>query len=84
MFVEKTFNFLMFFLPLLLLLWIFTRRMRRKFFRFSALFLAVLLLIPFLMHGRKIDKTPWRDIASAMKRRISRYSPPSPTDRLKR
>lgn len=66
-FVEKTFNFLMFFLPLLLLLWIFTRRMRRKFFRFSALFLAVLLLIPFLMHGRKIDKTPWRDIASAMK-----------------
>ena len=41
--------------------------MRRKFFRFSALFLAVLLLIPFLMHGRKIDKTPWRDIASAMK-----------------
>lgn len=66
-FVEKTFNFLMFFLPMLLVLRLFTRRVRRKFFRFSALLLAVLLLIPFLMHGRRIDKTPWRDIASEMK-----------------
>ncbi len=66
-FVEKTFNCLMLFLPLFLLLRYFTRRRSRKLFRCSALMLAILILIPFLMHGRKIDKTPWRDIAAAMK-----------------
>mgnify|MGYP001036523962 CR=1 FL=1 len=68
LFVEKTFNYLMLLLPALLLLRLFAGKRRGKYFRIAAALLALLLLIPFLTHGRRIDKTPWREIAATMKK----------------
>ena len=68
LFVEKTFNYLMLFLPLLLLLYLLTRKLHRRVFHIAALTVALLLLIPFLAQGRRIDKTPWREIAAAMRK----------------
>ena len=68
LFVEKTFNYLMLFLPFLLILHLLTRKLHRRVFRIAALSAALLLLIPFLAQGRKIDKTPWREIAAEMKK----------------
>ena len=67
-FVEKMFNYLMLFLPILLILHLVTRKLHRNVFRITALVLALLLMIPFLTQGRRIDKTPWREIAATMQK----------------
>ena len=62
-FVEKLFNYLLLFLPLLLILFLFFRRWK-KIFRIAAVCAALLLLIPFIFSGARIDKTPWRESAA--------------------
>ncbi len=68
LFVEKTFNYLMLLLPLLgFLALLFQKRKHRNVFRTLAAVSAVLLLVPFLLRGGKMDKTPWRQIAEQCK-----------------
>ena len=62
LFVEKIFNFLMLFLPLLGLNFLLFRK-KKKFFLYSTLFYAVTLAVLFIFSGRTIDKTQWRVIA---------------------
>lgn len=64
--VEKTFNFLMFLIPVKLVLFLFLYR-RRKAFMILSFIAAVLIAIPFLTHEKRLDKTPWRSIAAEMK-----------------
>ena len=64
-FVSKTFNFLLLLLPALGLLKLFCRK-RKKIFRILALTGTVLLLVPFLMSGSRIDRTPWRETAAKL------------------
>ena len=65
-FVSKTFNWLLVFLPVLLLLRLVFRN-RKKVFRITAVAAAVLLLIPFLFSGNFVDRTPWRTLSKEMK-----------------
>ena len=64
-FVSKTFNWLLLFLPVLGLLKLIFRK-REKMFLWLAVSAAVLLLIPFLFSGSHVDRTPWRAKAAEM------------------
>jgi peptide/nickel transport system permease protein len=67
MFVEKTFNFLLFAVPVLLILYFALWKRRRKLFWMAALPLLLVLAAPFILHGGRLDKTSWRDVAREMK-----------------
>ena len=66
LFVEKSFNFLMLYLPLLGILHLCFRR-----FRFRVLLYvltAILLLLPFLLLPSKTDRTDWRGKAAVIRK----------------
>ena len=65
-FVSKTFNWLLFLLPVLLLLYLLFRK-RIKIFRIAAVSAALLLLLPFLFSGSYADRTQWKDLGRDMK-----------------
>ena len=71
-FVEKSWNFLLFFLPLTSLLFLFCKILpsskRKKYFYISASVLFFLLLLPFLFTGSRIDKTPWKEITKKLQK----------------
>ncbi len=62
--VAKVFNYLMVLLPPVLLMYILLFRRHPRGFRVAALFLAAVLLVPFLTMGTKLDRTDWRELAS--------------------
>ena len=66
LFVSKTFNWLLLFLPVTALLGLVCRK-RKKLFRLLAVLAGILLLIPFLTGGGHPDRTPWRTAAADMK-----------------
>ena len=70
-FVEKSWNFLMLFLPLsgilFLLCRVFPVQKRKKSFFISSGILFLLLLLPFLFTGSRIDKTPWKEMTVNLK-----------------
>ncbi len=66
-FVAKTFNWLLLFLPVLLLLKLFCRK-RKKLFLILTLLAAFLLLMPFLLSRNHLDRTPWRETAKELKK----------------
>lgn len=65
-FVAKTFNWLLLFLPALILLKLFCRK-RKKLFLILAMLAAFLLLMPFLLSRNHLDRTPWRETAKELK-----------------
>ena len=65
-FVSKTFNWLLLFLPVLGLLKLIFRK-RKKCFLWLAAAAAILLLIPFLTSRSQADHTPWRKLVSELK-----------------
>lgn len=61
-FVEKSFNFLLLFLPFAAVLF-FLLRKKKKVFLWGALGLwALLLFLPFFITGSRMDKTPYREL----------------------
>ena len=78
--VEKSWNFLMLFLPLSGLLFLLCRilpeKRRKKSFFIAGTVLFLLLLFPFLFTGSKIDKTPWKEITSRLEKpHFALYAP---------
>lgn len=74
-FVEKSFNFLLLFLPLALLLF-FLLRKKKKWILWGALSLwALLLLIPFAATGSKIDRTPYREMVKKAPENFAVFAP---------
>ncbi len=58
--VEQTFNFLALYLPLFLL----TRLIKKSFLRHAAaILIAVLLLLPFILTGEKMERINYRELA---------------------
>ena len=57
--VEQLFNFILLFCPVALILLLLIKSGRRKLARYAGISTAVLLLIPFIMTGQKLDKTDW-------------------------
>ncbi|MBO4303761.1 MAG: ABC transporter permease [Lentisphaeria bacterium] len=72
LFVEKSWNFLLLYLPALLLLFagrnILPEKGRKKILLFCALLLFLLLALPFALSGSRVDKTPWRERTAELKR----------------
>ena len=67
LFVARTFNFLLLFLPVLVLLkWI--CRKRKRLFLTLALIAAFLLCLPFLLCRNHFDRTQWRKMAEGLKK----------------
>jgi len=66
-FVAKTFNWLLLFLPALILLKLLCRK-RKKLFLLLTLLAAVLLLTPFLFCRNHLDRTPWRENSKNLKK----------------
>ena len=71
-FVEKSWNFLLLFLPLSAVVFLFSRLFshskRKKIFLITGTVLFFLLLIPFLFTGSRVDKTPWKEITKNLKK----------------
>ncbi len=58
-FVEKFFNYLLLFLPILLIIKILPHQIN-KYKKIIVCILAIMLLIPFLIFNKHLDKTDWR------------------------
>ena len=69
-FVSKTFNFLLLFLPAAAILKLLCRK-RTKLFFLLAGFAAILILIPFFTLGTRADRTPWRTLAEEIRSKNS-------------
>ena len=69
-FVSKTFNFLLLFLPAAAILKLFCRK-RKQLFLLLAGVAAILLLIPFFSLGTRADRTQWRTLAEEIRSKNS-------------
>ena len=66
-FVAKTFNFLLFGLPLSLILYFLLWKRSRKLFWIISIPLLLALAAPFVLHGGRLDKTSWREVTKNLK-----------------
>ncbi|MBR2365278.1 MAG: ABC transporter permease [Lentisphaeria bacterium] len=70
-FVEKSWNFLLLFLPCSIVLFLtgklFSSAKRKKYYQYSFVIVFLLLLLPFVLTGSRIDKTPWREMTAKLK-----------------
>ncbi len=64
--VEQMFNYLLFALPVMLLVWLVFRKRPLARLAVSCV-LGILLLVPFLRTGRVLDKTEWREEAKTFR-----------------
>ena len=74
-FVEKSFNFLLLFLPAALLLFFLLRKRKKRYLSGALAACFLLLLIPFAASKGKIDRTPYRELVQKVPGSFAIFAP---------